>query len=205
MSFLPDVYFKLIEQPGFENSIVAGGFIRDSVMGGPIKDLDIFIPCTNQEDFIKKVKTLEGTGILEVNTKEITQDDYSFDTKFAGKYDGKAGQIDIDLCGYIYLQKHPFGFAESVLDSFHYDIDQGYSTGAYPIVTVNQQRDINNRTATLARIKDPGNILHCVRKFDRLQAKYPDLRFNCQLDIRERNPNGPALADNDFFDIFDAA
>ena len=36
---------------GFESAIIAGGFIRDSIMGGEIKDLDIFISCVDIESF----------------------------------------------------------------------------------------------------------------------------------------------------------
>lgn len=203
MTFLPDVYFKLIEQPGFEHAIVAGGFIRDSVMRGPIKDLDVFIPCNSQDDFIKKVKSLEGKDILQVDTKEMTEDGYSFSSEFVGKYDALDGQLEIDLCGYIYRKKHPFGFASSVLDTFHYDIDQGYSTGHYPIVTNNQQRDIGGRMATLARVStapDGGNsLLHSLRKFDRLKEKYPDLTFNCELNVQSRRGEAQAVGIADWF------
>lgn len=36
---------------GFEAAIIAGGFVRDSVLGGSIKDLDIFIPCDGLDGF----------------------------------------------------------------------------------------------------------------------------------------------------------
>jgi hypothetical protein len=40
---------------GFENAVIAGGFVRDSIMGGPFKDLDIFIPVSSAVDFREKV------------------------------------------------------------------------------------------------------------------------------------------------------
>lgn len=41
---------------GFENAIIAGGFVRDSIMGGTIKDLDIFVPVKSQTEFVRKVE-----------------------------------------------------------------------------------------------------------------------------------------------------
>lgn len=188
MSFLPEAYTKIISVPEFQRSIVAGGFVRDSVMGGPIKDLDVFIPCNDQADFMRKIQVLRDAGVIQVSDEPLT-DLYDFNIEFVGKFDAKDGDLDIDLCG---VRHHGCAnsFPSKVLDTFHYDIDQGYSTGAYPIVTVNQQRDINNRTATLSRISHPNTILHSVRKFDRLKEKYPDLTFNCELVIAPRREGG---------------
>ena len=41
---------------GMEESIIAGGFCRDSLMGASFKDLDIFVPCSSQEDFRRKIE-----------------------------------------------------------------------------------------------------------------------------------------------------
>tara|TARA_Y100000780_G_scaffold232443_1_gene263948 strand:+ start:105 stop:710 length:606 start_codon:yes stop_codon:yes gene_type:complete len=188
MTFLPEAYTKITSVAEFQHSIVAGGFVRDSVMGGPIKDLDVFIPCNDQADFMRKIQVLRDAGVIQISDEPLT-DQYDFNIEFVGKFDAKDGDLDIDLCGV----RH-YGCANSfpskVLDTFHYDIDQGYSTGAYPIVTTNQQRDINSRTATLARIGHPNTILSSARKFDRLKEKYPDLTFNCALRIESRYEGG---------------
>ena len=42
---------ELRKVPGFEQAIIAGGFCRDSVLGGEVKDLDIFIPVHDAYEF----------------------------------------------------------------------------------------------------------------------------------------------------------
>lgn len=55
---------------GFENAIIAGGFVRDSLMGGKFKDLDIFIPVSSENEF---------KGIVEGHFKLIEPQEGSLD------------------------------------------------------------------------------------------------------------------------------
>lgn len=60
---------ELRKFPGFENAIIAGGFVRDSLMGGSFKDLDIFVPVDDMSDFRKLVE--KNFTILDPEEKGI--------------------------------------------------------------------------------------------------------------------------------------
>jgi len=38
---------------GFENAVIAGGFVRDSILGGEPTDIDIFVPVRDTTEFIR--------------------------------------------------------------------------------------------------------------------------------------------------------
>lgn len=68
----------LKEFKGFEEAIIAGGFCRDGILGGPFKDLDIFIPAKNTSDFKKIVENAyESDG--QVKAGEVYKSGLSFD------------------------------------------------------------------------------------------------------------------------------
>lgn len=52
---------------GFENAIIAGGFVRDSVLGGDFKDIDIFVPTVDDGKFELTVRK---------NYKQILKDNF---------------------------------------------------------------------------------------------------------------------------------
>lgn len=61
---------------GFEEAIIAGGFCRDSILGGPVKDVDVFVPALNFSDFEHKIiDNLDE----DPNKSEIYQDNLTFE------------------------------------------------------------------------------------------------------------------------------
>lgn len=185
-SNIPDIYFKIKEQEGFEFSVVAGGWIRDLYMDGQPTDLDVFIPCKNQADFKKKVLNLDIED-LEIN-EFLDAHAYDISSEFVGKFDAKYNGIDIDLCGYIYTRPHPFSFTNDLVSTFNFDIDKCWYDGVIFDRMDVARSDAQSRVATLSKLgMNPYDLVRSVKKFERLQEKYPDLMFSHKLEIKERN------------------
>lgn len=65
---------------GFENAIIAGGFVRDSLLGGKVKDLDVFIPCRSYDDFTKTVEQYFKSEIIKTDSPELRISENEFET-----------------------------------------------------------------------------------------------------------------------------
>lgn len=92
---------ELRKFPGFEEAIIAGGFCRDSALGGKIKDLDIFVPCTDIDDFYDMVwdqfpvKEFDYSSVLD---KKFSKLDFNkMVTDWEKKHDGSSWFNHFDI------------------------------------------------------------------------------------------------------------
>lgn len=191
--------------PGFENAVIAGGAVRDRLLGGPIKDLDIFIPCSNEMEFRAKLQYKEQPRIQSYDSERmkyvwnkiepIKFGNFSHMNLNLTGYHNKGltakidclfmGKVECDLVAYRLPNDEKFG--ENVVKDFCYHIDQAYYDGRDIVTTKQFDRDAKFHEATLWYLKKIEDLPNALEKFRRLQAKYPEFtwRQTC-LELKEK-------------------
>lgn len=169
---------------GFENAVIAGGAVRDRLLNGPIKDLDIFVPCSSNKEFMNKLTNSKLSNFSEIDNNYVGYEKQTI----AGKVDCKyIGKIDVDIMAVNLPNDENFG--ENVVKDFCYKIDQAYYDGRDIVTTKGFDRDAKFHEATLWYLKKIEDLPRALAKFVRLQQKYPSFtwRQTClELKTKEK-------------------
>lgn len=156
--------------------IIAGGFIRDSITGKPVKDIDCFI---NQGYKNHLPADLEWTakedykdspiGITNTTTIKVPEIEYPLNIILT------SGHHNLRSL----LNKFNFGICRISYDSF---------SGLY--VTNHFLSDIENKTLTCFQKKMTPEIdARCQQHYERLLEKYPDFELVETYKLGLYNPN----------------
>lgn len=231
---------------GFKHAVIAGGFVRDGLLGGQFTDIDIFVPFKDSSTFkyffnkavkrnsfealyddyegryyyfdadgkkimIKGFAGIESEG-LDLNGREkyiyypfgVNGDmslgnfkhlhkkkhaEYGM-SNYIGHYDCKyMGSIQTDIIGYKYSGEGS-QFGEFLMDEFHYWIDRAYFNGIDTITTEEFDRDSRNNTATLCDLKSIDKLPGAMKKFFKLQEKYPHFMWRTTaIQLKKEDDN----------------
>lgn len=129
--------------------IIAGGYLRDTILGKPIKDIDVFstthigsIDFISHYTKIEPCKRYEGSNILDVYQHKVTRINYIQ----VNTLDGFLNNFDIGLC------------------RIYYNISADFLRTSQDF-----EQDVRNKTITLLK---PSHGDH----LERVCAKYPDYK-----------------------------
>lgn len=178
----------------FKHAVIAGGMVRDHIMNGPFRDIDIIIPKSPKKltFVIADHKDLKrGTEKKYIHTYSLGNFvNISFDSfqdyglkkqKFSNLIKCKFMGIDCDLIEMDYPNDDQFG--ARVISDFNYWIDQAYWDGQEIMTSDGFKKDINTDKATLCRLDNILEMPGAINKFNRLLAKYPKLKFNSTIKL----------------------
>jgi hypothetical protein len=162
-------WIKLLDVVGshFEPAI-AGGAIRDCMLGEEAKDIDIFVPCLTTEDFTSiidqmapsaahgRIIWLRDDGDTPeayqsiANASDDANNDYAnWDSGVVGVWEGEILGLPANIIGRVQLRE---GLLK-LIQSFNYGICQiGYSEATGVMMTPAFQRHFENRTAMLGEM-----------------------------------------------------
>ena len=190
------VYQDLLALPPFADSIIAGGYIRDIVLGGTFTDIDIFTPVLNvrmwldtlENEYLstqvvedpetsrKKVEAYLGKDKHFTNIKYSTSRSkgYNFST-FKQLIECKYMGIDIDIIAVPFTKK-PELFPEYVLNTFNYHVDKMYYNGKI-VISKEAFSDVQSNSATLCKLDSMSELPNAFKKFEKMRVKYPHLVF----------------------------
>lgn len=173
-----DIFDKL-KAADIGNTIIAGGFIRDYILGGRFKDVDVFISggkdehinaffewFHNQKEFTN-LKDMTAYGHYESVSK------YVFDMKYLGTI-----PVQVILCDSFDSIK--------LVDEFDFNINKCFYDGELVILDT-CQRDLENYTATLSNVKSMESFTRHMERFSRWKAKYPKLRFQTDYQLHHKD------------------
>lgn len=201
-----DVLSKLKSyHPMYENAVIAGGFVRDHILGGAFKDIDVFYPAksNNKQDSIN-----DFFDSLDNISNEQFKKDFEFDaiigTEVDQNYDGAKGlvsvvqlkyqkTIPVQLMAYNLEIENNESFAQSLLKTFDFDICKLYFNGDDLFVSKEAERDIETYTATLSYAKDQNSFMKSIQRYHRWKDRYPDLKFKTpyqffsEKDLKQRD------------------
>lgn len=143
-------------------AVLAGGYLRDHILGKPFKDMDFFIYVPNDNPYLFEEGLLDAIG-------------YDFDTGFmedmGEQYDGgNCLKVTIDSLIYNFVQVYQEP-SRYVSTRFDYSINQLYYDG----VTIKRSKAFLDtiKTRQVKCINQPNNP----KRLEYLRAKFPEFVF----------------------------
>lgn len=177
-------------QKTFPDAILAGGYLRDAVMQGKPKDIDIFIPYTEESVVESTVKVWRASELLgarympqqevsrvwDTSTYDVLQESSKLD------YDDLIASIQSELqVQIIMLQKGMT--VESRINGYDFGICQIFTKGEEVFCTQEFLDDVNNKTCTLLVCEDETQFKRSMRRFERFKKKYFGLNLKIRPDV----------------------
>lgn len=183
-----DIYSKLKAGSGVENIVVAGGCVRDFVLGGKFTDVDIYIPLN---EIKKRSNWSVSFPVLEHGfniPKEFTLVDspISFNeykdtiNNVIMKYDLKWKDIDIDL---MVVDTRGFdsdeeSFGSFVTKGFDFGLNMIYYDGFTVVESEEFSYDKDRNILTLQKLESMGDLNLYLERASKIQKKYPNFRLD---------------------------
>ncbi len=162
---------KRVQNGGVPEAIVAGGCLRDTIMGRPVNDIDIFVPENAVEPAQRAIHETHPKC-----TKSIPKPYFIFnsDVRTVRYYDPKDGvkwpQVNIiavagECTPEAQLERFDFGICRVAFDGVRLWKDLGFD------------RDQRDETFSLLVGQSEEQRKYSLKRFERLLAKYPGWRF----------------------------
>ena len=171
-------------------AIIAGGAVRDTVTGKPVKDIDIFVMLTDDDDKASEEFAIACAKLAKDLGGELELD--CSPESYGGQFD--LARVTVKEEGAPDEIYEIIGIWEEYPDNDVHDYDFGLSqmfvTGRGLFMTPAAAKDLQNKTITYmhaSTIRDRDNRLRSKRRLARLRAKYSDWTFvGCEtLDAME--------------------
>lgn len=142
----------------FPGAILAGGFLRDVILGREPKDIDIFVPCSLTAD----------PGDLDMVPMRGAAE-YMEQTEVDDIWDVRGYELPVqvimlapDLDPVERARAHDFGICQ-----VWHDGEQLHHSG-------NFERDVMAKTFTLCICEDKKEFTRSMRRWERLRVKFPE-------------------------------
>ena len=182
------LFQELRQTPGFQNCIIAGGFIRDSICNKEYTDVDVFVPI---DDIVEQEeKTEQGIKFpSSLSNPEYSPNTYSkLSLTYEDKWDLKYHDIlDVDIMTMPVKGGPDFG--ETVVNSFDYGINMCWYDGEIH-TTKEFDRDREFGYITLQRLNRVKELPFMMKRFFKLQSKFKDFVFQSKVKFEtEENRN----------------
>ena len=169
-----DLLGKIRKIKGAENAVIAGGAVRDVILGYEPKDYDIFIPA---EGFKGVVETLGIDTKSHPESKEYQQSIASLKAVRQGEYEG----IKFELMKNQLANDDNFG--KNVISTFDFGICMAYYEGANLLREADEFiSDRDNHRMSLLKLRNIQELPKAVSRFNRLNEKLGNkFYFHCPL------------------------
>lgn len=189
LGYLQSLSYEVRQLFGGE-AIIAGGAVRDTVTGKPVKDIDIFVMLTSDDDKAsekfaiaceKLAKKLGGE--LEIDSSPEFYCGQLDLARVTVKEEGEPDEI-YEIIGI--WNEYP----DNDVHDYDFGLSQMFVTSSGLFMTPAAAKDLQNKTITYmhaGKMRDHDNRLRSKRRLARLRAKYSDWTFvGCEtLDAME--------------------
>lgn len=181
LDIIGETCLNTIHELGYKSAVIAGGMVRDSVLEGDWKDIDIFLPIdkTNPDKIL-----IDISGQSDFKVENITMGN-SISRNYRNV--NLISVIDLIYMGGIKVQIMPYDlpnddmFKFNLINDFNYGIDQAVYDGKEIHLSDSFMEDKKRNTATLLKLKSLADLPHAMDKFNRIKQKYPGIKFACPL------------------------
>lgn len=164
----------------FPSAVLAGGYLRDTMLGRPPKDIDVMVKAVDFDKYTPE--QLSALGVVSSMDLSYTQSEVREIAEFDNEHGNLPVQIvvlDLDLEPVERALKVDFGLCQIMHDGWMF---------AYSDLFV---ADISARTFTLARCETSAEFERSMRRFERLKEKYPDFTLRVPARFQHLAPENP--------------
>ncbi len=148
---------------------LAGGAVRDTIMGKSVKDLDVFIHAHTLEDFQVSCKRLDREYGTSKTERDVIAEYRTWHHEIVGVRDYVINGLDVQVIGF----DVPNFSLQAILDKIDYGICRvGLDELGGIYTTPEFREDRRNSIFTLHYVGQSG-LAPSIRRFARLSAKYP--------------------------------
>lgn len=180
----PALWDALLEALNVDGAVIAGGCIRDYMLGLEPKDIDICIPAKNTEDFWNLVGNIDEHLFDLSDCRDNSEYEEDAPVLF-GVLEGEGLGVTVNIIG---RSDYSTGCVQDLVRGFDFyvlqgwysnsrDMDKGGGLNCLPAML----RDIQNKTATLAHER---HREQSITRFDRFNKRNPGiLRLNDQFKL----------------------
>lgn len=156
-------------------AIIAGGTVRDFLLGKPHKDIDVFLPVAGRGVGGRWIDLLThefGYRKMHVTPFAIEYLNWQPELKFVLGYTICSNEV-IQFVGIDTqrLQRHDWG-VEAVVERFDFGLSQAAYDGKRIFVTDTFREDRANRTFTVTRCTGPADAERSRKRYERLAARW---------------------------------
>lgn len=169
-----DLLAKIRNIKGAENSVIAGGAVRDVALGYEPKDYDIFVPASG---YRAVVETLGIDTKGHPQSKEYQTSLPVLKAVRQGEYEG----IKFELMKMSVENNEDFG--KNIIKDFDYGLCMIYTEGGAVLREADEFiSDRDNRRMTLHKLRSIADLPKAVMRFNRLNEKLENkYHFHCPL------------------------
>lgn len=166
-------------QAALPRAILAGGYLRDCLLGREPKDIDIFVPHEpGVEDGRFECIRADGTGF--VATPMMGAAEYMERTEVSGIWDVRGFDLPVQI---VMLEPGLDPVERAELHDF--GICQVWHDGAELHTTDSFEMDKAMQTFTLCHCEDEREYKRSMRRWERLRVKYPSFTLVVPERFRE--------------------
>lgn len=174
---------KIQSVKGYENSVIAGGAVRDHVFGIPARDTDLCIPMFEGRDALVIIdelkKEFKVTGAVSLKGRSgYSKAKGRLQSVYGFTFEGK--EFDLIFTNYINDDDDPF--ADRLVREFNFGLNMAYYDGISTIKTNEFLNDFSARTMTIMNMDDMTQLGSVVHKYMMIYNRYKehgiDLKFN---------------------------
>lgn len=215
-----EVLALIQKSEGFENSIIAGGSVRDFLLGQKEKtsDFDIFIPFVGNtevsgifwrsyENLLEVLKQKNGSSLKFIDIYNGI-DSYSGEPFFENtiireKFEYKGKVFDLVFSKVDTIDKYQ-SVGDFIVGKFNFGINMCYFDGFSIIESDKFAKDLDNKTITLYTLTNINHLSHHINKFNKINEKH-DNKFSINLsEVLElkKDPSESTTKDIDLMDIY---
>jgi hypothetical protein len=165
----PALWETLLEATGEDEAVVAGGCIRDYLLGLSPKDIDIFVPLGSRQEFEELIAKLNDSHIWSLELMDATEYHTQDAESIIGVAEGEALGLPVNIISRVsHLDACPW----DLITSFDFGILQWsfQSTDRAVVGTTQAIMDLAGRTATLLHARDYEQSLE---RFTRFNGRNP--------------------------------
>ena len=179
IDIIGETCLQQIHELGMKSAVIAGGMIRDAVLGGDWKDIDIYVPYNKEIDVYSLLYEHEDFNIIDVKYGAMIQEGYRNKALIEVIDAEYAGGIKVQVMPYLLPDNDMFKY--SLINDFNFGIDQAVYDGRSVHLSDAFKEDKKRGTATLLKLDRLEQLPSAMEKFSRLKEKYPDLIFSSSV------------------------
>lgn len=186
---LPEAFYDLKKYDYFRHAVVAGGYLRDAVLGLAPSDLDIFVPTTSLSTFEDYITgTLMKDKDWNFTNYETGRRGYDKAQRFS-KFDCTYKGMDIDIMG---IRMNVEKFGNNLIESFPWANQQIFHDGKKVFSSKYFDEDIEHGRMTLRNCTGINELSHLMEKYEKLNLKISKerhyfLTFASEYILTKRN------------------